>query len=1042
MAQGSLFLQPAQRLLGRFSLAGKMLFIGVVFMLVIALMLAFFLRQQFTAIDFSARERIGVAVIGPVIGVVTSYDRYAARLDRAAGAAQASDGEATAEVGRAFDQAAKAIQQPLATLGLTESWRTLEGAWQQVRDAGDSSDTSRARRDQFGRMLVRYINDVADRSNLTLDPDIDSYYLMDAAAFRLPVIIDAGMRLRRIGAELASRGNATTDERIAMAQVQALMDGWRAAQSSGLDKVAALRPELAQALGPARAALNEASDSLGEMLRDEFFAAPNPTITPAGVVDRADVAVSAGEQLWRLSLEALDVRLAARVAAMDLALWTMSALVFAALLLAAYFYLAFRASTSRAMGSIASAAQRMAAGDLDRDVRWDAADEFGKIATSLNRMRAALSVQLERERAIALENLRIRNALDGASTALMLADGGGRIIYMNEQVRRLLAAAEASFRVHLPAFSVAELIGRQQDEVCRHPALVKAKDNAAAKNDEAWLQVGTFHFRLRRNQVLDTSGAPVGTVTEWTDHSAELAVQDELASMLAAALGGDFSKRLMLDGKSGFFLQLSEGMNRLMGVVAGSVDDVARVLNAVARGLLTEKIDTDYSGTLGQLKDDVNLTVDRLRELVASIKEATDAINLVAGEIAAGNADLSARTEEQASSLEQTASSMEQISSTVRQNADNAAKARELAERSNAVALAGSEKVGRVVVTMGMIETSAGKISDIIGVIDSIAFQTNILALNAAVEAARAGEQGRGFAVVAAEVRTLAQRCANAAHEIKALIAESADSVAAGSTLVGDAGATMNEVVENFRRVSALVAEIAEASEEQSDGVEQVAQAVGQMDGTTQRNAALVEQAAAAADSLLGQAEALAQKVSVFRLESGGIGRGSIASMDFDAAIHSHLQWKQTLRSYLAGHGARLDPALVARDDQCQLGCWLHAEGGRLGTDPIYASLRRHHTDFHVSAAEVVRRFDEGNRQAANDLLLRDFSALSDRTVEELRRLKARYGSELGAAAERGGSASGMSGRAGANRAASGALPKVGRSRGSAVAAHDEWETF
>ena len=303
-----------------------------------------------------------------------------------------------------------------------------------------------------------------------------------------------------------------------------------------------------------------------------------------------------------------------------------------------------------------------------------------------------------------------------------------------------------------------------------------------------------------------------------------------------------------------------------MDTVSSALSDIANVLNAVARGDLTEKISSDHKGTFAHLREDTNTSVERLRELVLSIKAGADAIDLAAREIAAGNADLSARTEQQASSLEETASSMEEINAAVKNNADNALEARTLALESNEVAQRGGEMMRHVVATMGEIQAAARKISDIIGVIDSIAFQTNILALNAAVEAARAGEQGRGFGVVAAEVRSLAQRSAQAAKEIKELIADSVERVEGGAGLVDRAGLTMGEMVANFQRLSGFVSSIAEASGEQSLGIAQVAQAVGQMDEVTQQNAALVEQAAAAAESLEGQAHALVLSVSMFNI--------------------------------------------------------------------------------------------------------------------------------------------------------------------------------
>jgi len=260
---------------------------------------------------------------------------------------------------------------------------------------------------------------------------------------------------------------------------------------------------------------------------------------------------------------------------------------------------------------------------------------------------------------------------------------------------------------------------------------------------------------------------------------------------------------------------------------------------------------------------------ENLMKIVGQIRLGTDSITTASTEIASGNLDLSARTEEQASALTQTASSMEELTATVRQNAENSREAQQLAVCASTVVVKGGAVMSEVVNTMGEINTSSQKIVDIIGVIDGIAFQTNILALNAAVEAARAGEQGRGFAVVASEVRNLAQRSAAAAKEIKSLIDDSIEKVDAGSKLVVQAGSTMDEIVDGVKRVADIMAEITAASQEQSDGIGQVNQAIIQMDQVTQQNAALVEEAAAAAKSLQDQACTLAKAVSAFRIGAG-----------------------------------------------------------------------------------------------------------------------------------------------------------------------------
>lgn len=515
-------------------------------------------------------------------------------------------------------------------------------------------------------------------------------------------------------------------------------------------------------------------------------------------------------------------------------------------------------------------AHAVADGRLDNDIRLATGDQDSLLA-SMGRMQSQLLARIEGERKVAAENLRIRIALDNVSTGVMIADPERSIIYANHAVRKLLQEAAPDIRKVLPNFNPEQLIGQNIDGFHKNPAHQAGLLSTLEKPYVAHLQIGCRHMTVTASPVKTEAGERVGSVAEWQDRTAEVEVEQEINALVRSVGQGDFSQRIRIENKQGFFLDVANGLNQLSQTTSQGLSDVAQVLRSLAAGDLTQKIDGDYQGVLGQLKDDTNTTVVRLRDVVGQIKDAAEAIRVASTQIAAGNQDLSGRTEEQASSLQETASSMEQLNTTVRQNAENARQANDLARSSNEIATQGGEMVQRVVSTMADIQESSHKIADIIGVIDGIAFQTNILALNAAVEAARAGEQGRGFAVVATEVRSLAQRSATAAKEIKALIAESVDKVEGGARIAQQAGKTMGEVVTSFHHVAALVTEISHASEEQSNGIEQVTQAVGQMDEVTQQNAALVEEAAAAAESLEEQTGGLVLAVDMFKLEKNAV---------------------------------------------------------------------------------------------------------------------------------------------------------------------------
>lgn len=337
----------------------------------------------------------------------------------------------------------------------------------------------------------------------------------------------------------------------------------------------------------------------------------------------------------------------------------------------------------------------------------------------------------------------------------------------------------------------------------------------------------------------------------------------ELSDVMSETARGNFSRRMQHDGANS---ALNNVVNGLIETLDQNIGTVSRSMRSLAQGDLRNKVEGQFEGAFAALQGDINSTIMALRAMLGEIQAAAQAIDSAASEIAAGNADLSSRTEQQAAALEETAASMEELTSTVRGNAENARSANQWAIGAGDVAERGSRVVRQVVDTMGEIHGQSRKIEDIIGVIDGIAFQTNILALNAAVEAARAGEQGRGFAVVASEVRTLAQRSASAAREIKSLISETVERVDTGSRLVDAAGTTMAEILSAVTRVTNIMGEISAASAQQTSGIEQLSATVTHMDEATQQNAALVEEATAAARSLEDQAGRLAQNVGRFRL--------------------------------------------------------------------------------------------------------------------------------------------------------------------------------
>jgi methyl-accepting chemotaxis protein len=465
-------------------------------------------------------------------------------------------------------------------------------------------------------------------------------------------------------------------------------------------------------------------------------------------------------------------------------------------------------------------------GNYTNTVTVSSQDEIGQTLQGLERMQVALRERTEKEHAAAMENARIRTALDRVSVGAMLGDTDGKIIYANDALRSLFRHQAVQIRKQVSSFDVEQLVGGSFDMFHQIPALQRNFLASLSSTHTVDVKMGDASLRLTANPVVDGAGKRVGTVVQWVDRTQEVATEEEVQAIVSKAIDGDLTVRIREEGKEAFFKTLADGMNRLLTNMADVVRSMARAAAEVRTG---------------------------------------------SEEISRGNADLSQRTEEQASSLEETASSMEEMTSTVKNNADNAAQANQLASAAREQAERGGSVVGAAVTAMGEINASSKRIADITSVIDEIAFQTNLLALNAAVEAARAGEQGRGFAVVASEVRNLASRSAEAAKEIKTLIQDSVGKVTEGTKLVDESGKALAEIVLRVKKVTDVMAEIASSSREQASGIEQVNKAITMMDDVTQQNAALVEEASAAAQALTEQASNLTQLISRYRVGEGSV---------------------------------------------------------------------------------------------------------------------------------------------------------------------------
>ncbi len=615
---------------------------------------------------------------------------------------------------------------------------------------------------------------------------------------------------------------------------------------------------------------------------------------------------------------------------------------------------------------IAQKLDAMANGNYFDWIKIDRPDDLGDMMRNIFSTQVRLGFDIMDAREQAVKSERIKTALDNVSANVMVTDADFNIIYLNRTIQSMFEQAEQDIQKDLPHFKASELLGSNIDIFHENPAHQRGLLQGLSQQYSADLTIGGRSMRVIANPVL-VNGRRIGTVAEWEDRTAEVAIEDEMEELIIDAQSGNLSTRLSLEGKSGFFEVLATNLNNMLDMLEAAFGDINSVMATLREGDLTNTIERAYDGIFGEVKNNVNGTIEQLRGIVDEIRESSIQIDSTSAEIASGNNNLSSRTEQQAAALEQVASSMEEITSTVKQNADNAAHANVLATDAGATADEGGQVVEKAVTAMTEINQSSARIAEIIGVIDEIAFQTNLLALNASVEAARAGEQGRGFAVVATEVRNLAGRSATAAKEIKDLINDSVKKVQAGTDLVNESGERLSEIVTGVKRVKDIVAEIAAASSEQSAGVDQVSTAITSMDDLTQQNAALAEEASAASTNMSEQAQLMNRQMQFFNTDMTGK-QHQVSTLDFALAKTKHLAWKNKLRHFLDGKETLTASHAVSHKD-CDLGKWLYADGLKMyGDIPQMMEMEDVHEKMHGYIGDIIRQYNEGNKQQAEQL--------------------------------------------------------------------------
>ncbi len=929
---------PGMRIMGNLQFASKALLICLMFLLPLAWLTWSFYTSKNDSIAFSAKELTGVEYareIFPVIDLAQQLRRDAV-AKAASGSAPPTMGEIRTKLDAARTKLAELDKRLGAELSTAKAFAAMQKAYADTDRASGFEAVFTAHSTHI-QALIALMMQVTDASNLSLDPDIDSYYVMDAVLFRMPDIVEGTGKLRGLGLAVMKAGSVTPDQQQALNGLMPIVEFQLGNMRDGLAKAIAANAGLESKLDIA--AVVDTTASLYTLARKSVVTGKDYSAeNQSAYLALANKAMQGQYALAQRMFTELDGLIVKRVGNMRSERMVTTVILLAGIALAAYFFYSFFLVTSRGLNSVKTHIEEIAQGNLDNPPAVpDGTDEPSQVLRSLITMQGVLTqfqaaqndmaqaheagridhylpehslpggygtmargvnelvrshttvmmrlVDLLDEYAqgkfasevqdmpgqkqritsvvrearatmvtaaeAAISNTRVVNALNKASTNVMIADVNLNIIFMNDTVQAMMQRNESELRKALPNFSARNLIGQNIDVFHKNPSHQRRMLEALTSTYRTQIQVGSLYFGLNANPILDAQGQRIGTVVEWFDRTIEVGIEREVSAVVAAASEGDFSQRLSMEGKVAFFATLSTGMNQLMETSEQGLTEVADLLEAFADGDLTRRITRDYAGLFGKVKESANTTAENLTRVMSDVRTAADALTGAANQVSATAQSLSQAASQQAASVEETSSQIDVMSASISQNSDNAKVTDGMATKTSKEAVDGGGAVGQTVTAMKQIATK-------ISIVDDIAYQTNLLALNAAIEAARAGEHGKGFAVVAAEVRKLAERSQQAAREIGDLAGSSVSTAER-------AGKLLDEIVPSIQKTSELVQEIAAASAEQSESVVQIGGAMGQLSKATQQNASASEELAATSEELSNQAQQLQESVAFFK---------------------------------------------------------------------------------------------------------------------------------------------------------------------------------